>query len=121
MNVFPGEIFAFSLNVLDQNNNEKNGFYTYPSNMLFTEADVTEVDLTADNEETSFAVINRNSNQRTSLVVRNSTAIFSFSAMNQSRVIAEKGFTLNLIDSSTGNIVCQIHVAICMLINVCNF
>jgi len=50
INVFLGEEFIFLLKVLDQNDNKKVGFYTYPSNMLFTTVDVTETDLTAGNE-----------------------------------------------------------------------
>ena len=107
MNVFPGEEFILSLRVLDQNDNEKVGFYTYPSNTLFTEADITEIDLTTDNGDTSFALVNRNSNERTLLVVRNSTRDFSFSFLNHSSTITERNFTLNLIDSSTGIMVCN--------------
>lgn len=105
--VFPGQEFFLSLQVLDQNNNEKLGFYTYPSNMLFTKVDVTEIDLTVGNEETSFAIVNGSSHQRTSLVVRDSAKNFSFSVLNQNSTITETNFTLNLIDSSTGTRVCN--------------
>ena len=108
MNVFPGEIFVLSLRISDQNNNEKVGFYTYPSNMFSTQADVTEIDLTTGNDNTSFGVVNGSSNLRTSLVVRDSNENFSFSALNYSNT----SFTLNLIDSSTGNIVCIIIIII---------
>ena len=107
MNVFPGEIFVLSLSISDQNDNEKIGFYTYPSNMFFTEADVTEIDLTTGNNNTNFGVVSGSSNLRTLLVVRDSTKNFSFSALNHSSTIAFATFTLNLIDSSTGNIVCS--------------
>ena len=108
MNVFPGEEFILSLRVLDQNNNRKVGFYTYPSNTLFTEADVTEIDLTTGNSDTSFGIVSKNnSDQRTSLVVRNSTKNFSFSVSKGNSTITEKKFTLNLIDSSTGTMVCN--------------
>jgi len=117
INVFPGEEFILSLKVLDQNDNKKVGFYTYPSNMLFTMVDVTEIDLTAGNRDTSFGVVNGSSDQRTSFVVRDVAKNFSFSYMNYNNTIAEKNFTLNLIDSSTGIIVrmviacleCQLH------------
>ena len=105
MNVFPGEVFLLSINVLDQNKNEIVGFYTYPSNMFFTEADVVEVDLTIGNEDTRFGVVNKRSSQRTSLVLRNSKEDFSFSVSNHSNTIIKTAFTLNLIDSSTGNLV----------------
>jgi len=91
---------------LDQNDNKKVGFYAYPSNMLFTEVDVTEIDLTDGNMNTSFGVVNGSSDQRTSLVLRNSTKDFSFT--NQNSTIFEVNFTINLIDSSTGIIVCII-------------
>ena len=108
MNVFPGEEFILSLTVLDQNNNRKVGFYTYPSNMLFTEADVTEIDLTTGNRYTSFGIVSKNnSDQRTLLVVRNLTKNFSFSVLKGNSTITEKNFTLNLIDSSTGTMVCD--------------
>ena len=107
MNVFPGEEFILSLRVLDQNNNEKVGFYTYPSNVLFTQADVTEIDLTTNNTDTSFAIVDRSSDQRTSLVVRNSPKNFSFSVLDHNSTITERNFTLNLIDSSTGIMVCN--------------
>ena len=94
--------------MLDQNNNEKVGFYTYCSNEYFTEADVTEIDLTSENKDTSFAVVSRSSNQTTSLVIRNSE--FSFDFVNHNKIITNKTFTLNLIDSSTGNIVCSINL-----------
>ena len=96
-----------SLSISDQNNNKRVGFYSYPSNMFFTEADVTEIDLTTGNGNTSFGVVNENSSLRTSLVVRDSTKPFSFSALNHNSTIAYTNFTLNLIDSSTGNIVCM--------------
>ena len=105
MNVFPGEVFLVSINVSDQNKNEKVGFYTYPSNMFLTEADIVEVDLTIGNGDTRFAVVNRRSNQRTSIVYRNSKEDFSFSVSNHSDTIIKTVFTLNLIDSSTGNAV----------------
>ena len=105
VNVFPGEVFLLSINVLDQNKNEVVGFYTYPSNMFFTEADVVEVDLTVGNEDTRFGVVNKRSSQKTSLVLRNSKEDFSFSVSNHSNTIIKTAFTLNLIDSSTGNLV----------------
>ena len=105
---YPGEQFILSLKVLDQNNNEKVGFYTYRSNEHFTEGDVTEIDLTLENKDTSFAVVSRSSNQTTSLVIRNSS--FPFDFMNHNNTITNKTFTLNLIDSSTGNIVCNINL-----------
>ena len=74
--------------------------------MLFTEADVTEIDLTAGNRDTSFAIVNENSNQRTLLVIRNSTEDFSFSVLKHNSTITERNITLNLIDSSTGTMVC---------------
>ena len=106
MSVFPGEEFILSLKVLDQNNNEKVGFYTYPSNVHLTEADVTEIDLTTGNTDTKFAVVSGSSDQKTSLVVRNSTTK-QFSFLSHSNTITEAAFTLNLIDSSTGNMVCN--------------
>ena len=110
---YPGEQFILSLKVLDQNNNEKVGFYTYHSNEHFTEADVTEIDLTLENKDTSFAVVSKNSNQTTSLVIRNSS--FPFDFMNHNKTITNKTFTLNLIDSSTGNIVCNINLHVCII------
>ena len=107
MNVFPGEIFKLSLSVLDQNNNKKVGFYTYPSNMFFTEADTTEIDLTTGNEDNSFGVVRGSSDQRTLLVIRNSINNFSFSTVSYSRTITNVTFILNLVDSSTGNVVCN--------------
>ena len=107
MNVFPGEVFLLSISVLDQNRNEKVGFYTYPSNMFFTEADIVQIDLTTGNEDTRFAVVNKRSNQRTSLVYRNSKEDFSFSVSNHNDTVIKTVFTLNLIDSSTGNTVCN--------------
>ena len=106
MNVFPGEIFVLSFSISDQNNNERVGFYTYPSNTFFTEADVTEIDLTTGNEDSSFGVVRGSSDQRTLLVIRNSAKNFSFSAINYNRTITNVTFTLNLVDSSTGNVVC---------------
>lgn len=98
-----------SLKVTDQNNNTKVGFYTYPSNMLVTEANVIEIDLTdhGNNENRSFAVVDKRSDQRTSLVLRNSVKDFSFTSLNHNSTYPETAFTLNLIDSSTGNIVCN--------------
>ena len=107
MIAYPGEQFVLSLEVLDQNNNKKVGFYTYRSNLFFTEADVTEIDLTSDNKDTSFAVVNRSSDQRTSVVIRNSN--FSFEFMNHNKTVTKKNFTLSLIDSSTGNMVHNIN------------
>ena len=70
--------------------------------LFFTEVDVTEIDLTIGNRDSSFGVISGSSDQKTVLVVRNSTKDFSFSYTNFNRTIAEVNFTLNLIDSSTG-------------------
>ena len=106
-NVFPGEEFILSLRVLDQNNNLKDGFFTYPSNTFFTEADITEIDLTAGNEDTSFGIVNGSSDLRVSLVVRNSQNNFSFSA-NHNNTIVNETFNFTLIDSSTGIGVCNI-------------
>ena len=106
MKVFPGEEFDLLLTVWDQNNNEKVGFYTYPSNMFFTEVDIIEIDLTDDNEDISFAAVDGSFDQKTSLVIRNSTKNFSSFFHNYDKTIVEKNFTLNLIDSSTGIMVC---------------
>lgn len=107
MDIFPGEVFVLSLSVLDQNNNKKIGFYTYPSNMFITEADITEIDITTGNKNTSFAGVSGSSNQKTSLVIRNSTKNFSFS---NNGTIDNTTFTLNLIDSSTGVTVCNNYI-----------
>ena len=104
MSVFPGEEFILSLKVLDQNDNEEVGFFMYPSNTFFTEADVIEIDLTTGNQGISFGVVSGSSDQKSSLVVRNSPESFSF--LNQNKTIIETKFTLNLLDSSTGNAVC---------------
>ena len=74
--------------------------------MFFTQADVTEIDLTAGNEVTSFGVVSGSSNIRASIVIRDSMNNFSFSALNE--LNHSTIFTLNLIDSSTGNMVCII-------------
>ena len=104
MSVFPGEEFILSLKVLDQNDNEDVGFFIYPSNTFFTEADVIEIDLTTGNEGISFGVVaNGSSDQKSSLVIRNSPENFSF--RNHNKTIIEAKFTLNLLDSSTGNTV----------------
>ena len=86
--------------------------------MFATEVDVIEIDSTAGNKNTSFAVVSGSSNQRTLLVVRNLAENLDFSVLNQSKTITETVFTLNLIDSSTGTIVCkdmlQYAVIVCM-------
>ena len=74
--------------------------------MFFTEADITEIDLTTGNEDSSFGVVRGSSDQRTLLVIRNSAKNFSFSAINYNRTITNVTFSLNLVDSSTGNVVC---------------
>ena len=102
MSAFPGERFTISLTVLDQNNNTKLGFYTYPSSMFITEADTIQVDLTVGDEDTSFTAINGSFNQKTLLVIRNSMEDFSFDFLNHNSTVIETYFILNLVDSSTG-------------------
>ena len=68
---------------------------------------MTEIDLTPENKDTSFAVVSGSSDQRTSVVIRNSN--FSFEFMNHNKTITKKDFTLSLIDSSTGNMVHNIN------------
>ena len=108
MHVFPGEQFDLVLDVLDQNNNPKIGIYTYPANAHFTEVDVTEIDLTDSGTDRSFAIVNSSAEnyQRTTLVVRNSSRNYSFNHCLKNSESVEKGeFTLQLIDSSVGNMV----------------
>ena len=106
MHVFPGEKFDLILQIQDQNDNLQLGVYTYPSNTHFTEADVTEIDLTDSGTERSFAVVS-NGNQRTTLVIRGSPKNFNYTYClhHKNDTVDKKQFALQLIDSSTGNVV----------------
>ena len=109
MYVFPGETFDLVLHVLDQNSNPKIGIYTYAANTHFTEADVTEIDLTDSGTVQRFAIVDSSAEnyQRTSLVIRNSSSNYSFYHCKKNKDAGEKRrFTLQLIDSSSGNVVC---------------
>ena len=108
MHVFPGEQFDLDLHVHDQNDNSGFGVYTYPSNTHFTEADVTEIDLTDSGTDKSFAVVG-NDSQRTIFVIRNSSSNFSYTdcLYHKNDTVDIKQFALQLIDSSTGNVVCN--------------
>ena len=74
--------------------------------------DITEIDLTTDNTDSSFGIINEESDQGTVIVVRNSSQNFSFFNPNTT---LNKTFTLNLIDSSTGIMVGIISIIACYI------
>jgi len=109
MHVFPGERFDLHLHVQDQNSNPVFGVYTYPSNTHFTKADVTEIDLTTDSEtDISFAIVG-NDTQRTTFVIRNSSSNFNYThcLYRKNDTVERKQFSVHLIDSSTGSVVCN--------------
>lgn len=113
MHVFPGEQFDLYLRAYDQNNNSKPGIYTYPSNAHFTAVDVTEIDLSDSGTDKSFAVAN-DSVQITTFVIRNSLKNFDYAyCFNNTDIVDRKQFALQLIDSSTGSVVCN-----CILIKL---
>ena len=74
--------------------------------------DITEIDLTTGNGDSSFGIINEESDQRTIIVVRNSSQNFSFFNSNTT---LNKTFTLSLIDSSTGIMVGIISIIVCYI------
>ena len=82
--------------------------------------DIIEIDLTTDNRDSSFGIINEESEQGSIIVVRNASQNFSF--FNPNSTTLSKTFTLSLIDSSTGLMVGIINtIIICYVASYITF
>ena len=105
----PGEVFSLFLHAVDENNNVKYAVYTYPKpagNVRRVVSTGIVIDL--GRSATGFASLSREISitQTASFILHNA---FWLEHQNCSRVqpnIANNSFTLNLIDSSNGQMVC---------------
>ncbi|XP_065897681.1 uncharacterized protein [Dysidea avara] len=103
----PGEIFDLLLFAKDENNNIKNAVYSYQSNPTASPSSIIEVDLDSNGEEfSSFASVSRTNVtlQRTLIVTRDrQLQRCDVNFRNSNKFLSS--FTLNLIDSSRGQMV----------------
>ena len=118
MEVSPGEIFDLIIYAEDENGNSKDAVYSYytPDNLTASPSSLIYVNLdpNRNNSVPRFTSVNKATGmsytvQRTSLVLRNSEQLESKClSNNQNDQYFNLSFSFNLIDSSDGQLVCEI-------------
>jgi len=105
-----GEIFTLRLYSKDQDGNLQDAVYSYYRNPAAQPSNVLVVDLNPLEEVASnFASVNDMTLQNTSLVLHDGEQQMNNCAINQrSSFSFPSSFTLNLIDSSNGQMVCHL-------------
>ena len=101
-----GEVFVLTIFAEDENKNLKDAVYSYRRNPTSNPSNIIAVDLQSEDAVLSFAPVSKITTQNVSLVMHNSDqfkhCIFNYdNSYNFS-----SNFNLNLIDSSTGQVVC---------------
>ena len=114
----PGEVFDLTIYAEDENGNSKDAVYSYysPNNLAANPSSTIFVDLDPNRTDSvlRFASVNKATAmsytvQRTSLVLRDSEQLENTCKVNyRDSQVFSMSFSLNLIDSSDGQLVCKI-------------
>ena len=126
MEVTPGEIFNLIIYAKDENENFKDAVYSYynPKNLATTSSSIIFINLGPDTDSIlGFASVNKatatsHTVQKISLVLHNEEQLKSDCIVNyRNSQLFNNSFSLNLIDSSDGQLVCKFtYVYITMIV-----
>ena len=117
MEVTLGEIFNLIIRAKDENENSKDAVYFYytPRNLATTPSSILFINLDSNTDSVPrFASVNKataisHTVQRISLVLRNAEQLTNHCITNyQNPQYINHNFSLNLIDSSDGQLVCKL-------------
>ena len=101
-----GEVFVLTIFAEDENKNLKDAVYSYRRNPTSNPSNIIVVDLQPEDAVLSFAPVSKITTQNVSLVMHNSDQLKNCTFNYDNSYNFSSNFNLNLIDSSTGQVVC---------------
>lgn len=105
-------MFALVISAEDENKNLKDAVYSYTRNPMSNPLNIIVVDLKPEDAVLSFAPVSKITTQNVSLVMHNSDQLKHCSFNFDNSYNFSSNFNLNLVDSSTGQVVCKFDMYI---------
>lgn len=106
-------MFVLIISAEDENKNSKDAVYSYSRNLVSNPSNVIVIDLKPEDAVLSFASVSKMSQMTTqniSLVLHNTDQLKNCTFNYDNFYNFSSNFNLNLVDSSTGQVVCNFNM-----------